>query len=509
MKINILDYFDDTVIKNPLKIAVIENEKKICFLDLKKKSIQLASQINSILKNKKNVPIAVFIKKSINSIKANIAITYSGNIYMNLDINYPPQRINNIIKNVRPRVVLVDRFSVKKFKNKFNGIIILNIDNISSKKINKFSYSYKSLIDTDPYCLINTSGSTGVPKSVVLNHRNFIDFIERASDELNINNNEVIGSLSPLVFDIYSFELCMLIAKSSTIVIIPEEYSLFPVKILNLLSKKNVNFIFWVPTILVNIANMNLLKNIRLKYLKKIWFAGEVFPTKQFNYWYNKLPKATFVNLYGPIEITLDCTFFIINRKFKDSEPLPIGHKFRNTDVLILNSKNKICKPNEIGELCVRGSSVAMGYYNNWSKTSGVFVQNPLNNFYPELIYKTGDLVLKNFNGEILFRGRKDDLIKHRGYRIELKEIEHIIINNLKLVSNACVVYDNLKKNIVLFYESKKKDLSEKIIKKKFYKYIPQYMVPKEYKNVLIMKRNINGKIDRLYYNKLINKKNY
>ena len=127
MKINILVYFDDTVIKNPLKIAVIENEKKISFLDLKKKSIQLASQINSILKNKKNVPIAVFINKSINSIKANIAITYSGNIYMNLDINYPPQRINNIIKNVRPRVVLVDRFSVKKFKNKFNGIIILNI----------------------------------------------------------------------------------------------------------------------------------------------------------------------------------------------------------------------------------------------------------------------------------------------------------------------------------------------------------------------------------------------
>ena len=150
--------------------------------------------------------------------------------------------------------------------------------------------------------------------------------------------------------------------------------------------------------------------------------------------------------MYGPIEITLDCTFFIINRKFKDNEPLPIGHKFRNTDILILNSKNKICKPNEIGELCVRGSSLAMGYYNNWSKTLSVFEQNPLNNFYPELIYKTGDLVLKNFNGELLFRGRKDDLIKHRGYRIELKEIEHIIINNLKLVSNACVVYDYLKK---------------------------------------------------------------
>jgi acyl-coenzyme A synthetase/AMP-(fatty) acid ligase len=300
----------------------------------------------------------------------------------------------------------------------------------------------------------------------------------------------------------------MLIVKSSTIIIIPEEYSLFPIKILDLLKKYKVNFIFWVPTILVNIANMDLLKNIKLSNLKKIWFAGEVFPTRQFNYWFAKLPKTKFVNLYGPIEITLDCTYFVVDRKFNNNEPLPIGFKFKNTDILILNKKNQICKINEVGELCVRGSSVAMGYYKNLLKTKSVFVQNPLNNSYPELIYKTGDLVLKNFKNEILFKGRKDDLIKHRGYRIELKEIEHIIINNLKLVSNACVVYDHLNKNIILFYESQK-IICEKLIKKKFYKFIPQYMIPKEYKKVSIMKKNINGKIDRLYYDELVNKKNY
>lgn len=508
MKINILDYFDNTVSKNPLKIAVVEGNKKINFVNLKNQSVRLANEINRLLGSKRNTPVAVFIKKSINSIKANIAITYSGNIYMNLDINYPKQRIKNIVDNINPQIILVDNWSIKKFKNKFNGIKVINIDQIYSKKNSKSNYYYKDLIDTDPYCLINTSGSTGLPKSVVLNHRNFIDFIDRASDELNINNKEVVGSLSPLVFDIYSFELCMLIVKSSTIIIIPEEYSLFPIKILDLLKKYKVNFIFWVPTILVNIANMDLLKNIKLSNLKKIWFAGEVFPTRQFNYWFAKLPKTKFVNLYGPIEITLDCTYFVVDRKFNNNEPLPIGFKFKNTDILILNKKNQICKINEVGELCVRGSSVAMGYYKNLLKTKSVFVQNPLNNAYPELIYKTGDLVLKNFKNEILFKGRKDDLIKHRGYRIELKEIEHIIINNLKLVSNACVIYDHLRKNIILFYESQK-TLSEKLIKKKFYKFIPQYMIPKEYKKVSIMKKNINGKIDRLYYDELVNKKNY
>ena len=229
-------------------------------------------------------------------------------------------------------------------------------------------------------------------------------------------------------------------SRASTIVLIPENFSPFPIKILDLLKKFKVSFIFWVPTIMVNIANMDLFQNFKLDSLKLVWFAGEVFPTKQFNYWKNKFKNATFVNLYGPIEITLDCTYFIVNRKFSDNEPLPIGIPCKNTDVIILNENDELVKNFEEGELCVRGSSLAMGYYNNKLKTSSAFVQNPLNKSYPELIYRTGDIVAYNEFNEIVFKGRKDTLVKHLGYRIELGEIEHVILNDLKLVDNACVL---------------------------------------------------------------------
>ena len=249
---------------------------------------------------------------------------------------------------------------------------------------------------------------------------------------------------------------------------------------------------------------MDLLRKIALPELRTVWFAGEVFPTKQFNYWKNCLPEVKFVNLYGPIEITLDCTYFIVEREIKEDEPIPIGFPCRNSDILILNDKNEIATLKEEGELCVRGTSLAMGYYNNPEKTSAAFVQNPLNNSYPEIIYRTGDIVFKNEIGEIIFKGRKDSMVKHMGYRIELGEIEHVIINSLKLVENGCIVYNHNKKEITLFYESQS-NISIADMKKAISNVFPKYMIPTVFHQMDILPRNTNGKIDRLQLSQKIN----
>jgi acyl-coenzyme A synthetase/AMP-(fatty) acid ligase len=251
---------------------------------------------------------------------------------------------------------------------------------------------------------------------------------------------------------------------------------------------------------MVNIAKLDLLKQIKLNKLKKVWFAGEVLPTKQFNYWKLSLPSTMFVNLYGPIEITLDCTYYIVDRLLGDDEPIPIGFPCRNTDILILNESNNLAQCNELGELCVRGNSLAMGYYNDPVKTNEVFVQNPLNKAYPEIIYRTGDIVCKNEMGEIIFKGRKDTLVKHLGYRIEMSEIEHGLINILKIVENACVVYDKKRGRLVLFYESKNEISIQDIIKSTA-KLYPRYMIPSVFNKMIELPRNINGKIDRQLLN--------
>ena len=508
MKINLIELFEETADKYPHKIAVIDKDKDITFCGLRDKAMTLAQKIinGGIGQNK---PVAVFLDKSIESVFANLGIIYSGNFYMNLDIKTPAERISNILKLVEPYYIISTSKQIKSIAGIIpESIRVILLDEEDwEEEVDKKAILGKlsTIIDTDPSCIINTSGSTGTPKGVVLNHKSFFDFIEWALDTFKFDENLVMGSLSPLVFDIYSFEVCMLMAKASTLVVLPSNLAAFPAKILDLLEQHKVNFLFWVPTIMVNIANMDLLSTYKLEHLKTVWFAGEVFPTKQFNYWHHHLPQVTFANLYGPIEITLDCTYYIVDKNIPDEQPLPIGIPCRNTDILILDGDDKAVKePYKEGELCVRGTSLAMGYYNNPEKTAAAFVQNPLNKSYPELIYRTGDIVCYDEDGLIMFKGRKDNIVKHLGYRTDLGEIEHVIINTLKLVKNGCVVYHQAAKEITLIYEAEQ-EISASDFRKKIGQALPKYMIPTVYRHVDLLQRNTNGKIDRLYYKKLIN----
>lgn len=507
-KINLLELFEDTVHKHGEKTAVIDGDKTITFMDLDRKSDLLALNIHEMLKTE-NRPIAVLLPKSIDATVTDIAIMKSANIFMNLDIKTPSERLHNIIDLIEPALIITDSKNSSLVSDLFGIVPVFIIDEVNwdeSVEKNVVNELWMYTIDTDPFCIINTSGSTGTPKGVALCHLSFMDFIYRSNEAFNIGEDEIMGSLSPIVFDIYVLELCLLMYRSVTLVLLPAQLSAFPVKLLNIMQDKKVTFIFWVPTIMVNIANMGLLDKEPLPHLKLVWFAGEVFPTKQFNIWQRALPQTKFANLYGPIETAVDSIFYIIDRNIPDNEPIPIGFAYRNTDILLLDVQNrKVTEKNVEGEICVRGSSLALGYYNNPTKTSEAFVQNPLNPHYPERIYRTGDIAFINEMGELVFKGRKDSLIKHQGYRIELGEVEHVIVNTLKLVKNGCVVYDYMKKDITLFYENDEEiEISE--FRKILGKHLPKYMVPSVFIRETELKRNTNGKIDRLHYKNSVNR---
>jgi amino acid adenylation domain-containing protein len=501
MQINILEYLENGGARHSRdKVAIVDSERSYTFGELE----HYAKCCAALLIRRNDVigrPIAVYLPKSANAIFADLGIVYSGNIYMNLDVKSPAQRIKAIIEHVGPILVVTSRALLAQVASLgVTGERVFLIDEIFEGEIVCDSPALwqrlSRVIDTDPLCIINTSGSTGIPKGVVLNHRSTIDFMDWCFERLSLNGSERIGSLSPFYFDIYTLELNLCMAKGATIVIIPEDLSAFPARLMQFLSQQAVSFIFWVPTIMVHIANQGLLEEFPLPALRTVFFAGEVFSMKHLNHWRRALPGAKFVNLYGPIEITVDCTYFEVDREFADSDTLPIGFPCRNTDVLILNEDNQLCREGERGELCVRGSSLAMGYWNDPEKTARAFVQNPLNTRYPELIYRTGDLVYRNERGEIMFVGRKDFQIKHMGYRIELPELEYQILA-IAGVANACVLYNQRKKEITLFYETNGSDVSPATIRRKLSEIFPKYMLPTAFHNREVLPRNPNGKIDR------------
>jgi D-alanine--poly(phosphoribitol) ligase subunit 1 len=217
---------------------------------------------------------------------------------------------------------------------------------------------------------------------------------------------------------------------------------------------------------------------------------------RHLNYWRRKFPEALFSNLYGPTEITVDCTYYIVDREFADDDPLPIGFPRRNMDILVLTEENLPAAVGERGELCVRGTSLAHGYWRDPEKTAAAFTQNPLNLSYPERIYRTGDLVYRNERGEMFFVGRKDGQIKHMGYRVELGEIETAAVG-IPEIGNACAIYDAAGSRIVMFYEAEH-ELAPAYLRKSLLQKLPKYMIPTVFSHEAELPLNANRKIDRL-----------
>lgn len=494
MKNSVLQYLEKTVMEFPDKPAVVDLESSITFSELRNRALQVSNAIskkNSAFKK----PILVYVPKSIESIICFMGILYSGNFYTPTDVTFPFEKVNGIIKKLDPALYLSDTDNSMKLREK--GIAkekIINIDNLPICEPSDYQGILENIIDTDIAYTLFTSGSTGEPKGVAITNRSIIDYIDWAKECYKINEKHIIGNQAPFYFDNSTLDIYLMLSTGATLHIIPTLYYAFPAKLMKYIVEQRINTVFWVPSVLINIANYKLLDSLDCSCLKKILFAGEVMPNKQLNYWRSKLPDALYSNLYGPTEITVDCTYYIVNREFEDDEPLPIGIPCRNSNIIVLDENNNLVTiPDSLGELCVRGSSLAVGYWNDWKKTEEVFIQNPLNPFYPEKIYRTGDLVYYNNCGELIFAGRKDFQIKHLGYRIELGEIEAAALGK-KEVSGVCSSYHERKKQIVLFYQG---ETSEEELKDYLLGVIPKYMVPTIYFQLERFPYNDNGKINR------------
>lgn len=494
MQTNVLEYLEHTVQRLPDKIAFANEEIGRTFSEVYNAARAVGSQLAR--DGFYGRPVVVYMKKHPDTVIAFFGAVYGGNYYVPLDEEMPQHRIELILQTLQPQVMICDETTAAAAQNlPFSGKIYL-YNEISRSPIDTAALqSIRSRqIDTDPIYIVFTSGSTGVPKGVMACHRSVLDYIESLSDVLEFNENTVFGNQTPLYFDACLKELYPTLKFGATTYIIPKSLFMFPVKLVEFLNAYKINTICWVVSALTMISAFKTFEKIVPEYLHTVAFGSEVFPIKQFNIWKNVLPNAKFTNLYGPTETTGMCCYFKVDRPFAEGDVLPIGGPFRNTEILLLNAQNQRAKPGETGEICVRGTSLTLGYYNNPEKTKEVFVQNPLNPFYPELIYRTGDLAKYNARGELVFLSRKDYQIKHMGHRIELGEIE-VIVNMLDGVKSACCIFDEQRKKIILCYVGDVLPAEMAVYLKEK---LPRYMIPNIMKQLEQMPLTPNGKIDRV-----------
>lgn len=492
------------IVTQYLRTSMLRYAERYAFIDnkfsLTYEKVLAESEVISFCLTKEGLfkkPVAILMQKSARALVTFLGVAMSGNYYTVVDDKMPQNRVEKILDSFKPAVIITDKINQKKTeKLGYQTLVYENLiqNSLKEEERVKIFEVEKKIIDTDVLYVLFTSGSTGVPKGVIITHRSVIDYTEWVSETFKLDHDTVIGNQSPFYFDNSVLDIYSTIRNGGTLHVIPQMLYAFPIRLLEYIKNNAINTIFWVPTVLSRIADLGILEKCDVTCLKNVLFAGEVMPARQLNAWIRALPNATFANLYGPTEITVDCTCYIVDREIRDDESVPIGYACTNTDVMILNEKNELVAINEKGELCVRGSSLSLGYYNNPEKTADAFVQNPLNNLYHELIYRTGDIVHYNERGEIIYDGRRDSQIKHIGHRIELGEIEIAVSSNPN-INRSCCMHNSIKDQLVLFYVG---EINENDLRKYLIGILPEYMIPNIFHKLLQMPLNMNDKIDRV-----------
>ena len=478
------------------KTVFEDKDGSISFEELREKSRIIGSELIKRVETGRKCPVIVYLPKSIKSIISFMGSLYSASPYVPIDYAIPMARMEKTVENLHPTAIITDTDGKTKLESLNLDTEILIFDELADGQADDAAVD-KSLgvvCDLDPAYIMYTSGSTGVPKGVTISNRGVIDYIEWIVETFPIDENSVIGMQSAFHFDNSVFDMYTAFYTGAKTMIIPEILFMYPEKLMDYMTENKISVIFWVPTVMISVANGGVLENADLSALKLILFAGEVMPNTQLNIWRKYLPECMYVNMYGPTEATDIATYYIVDREYENHETLPIGKVCRNMRALILNDDDKQCAVGEQGELCISGTGIALGYWNSPEITAKAFVQNPLNTKYHDRIYRTGDLVYENEEGNIIFIGRKDSQIKLRGNRIELGDLESAAaaIENV-----ASAWFDADKQEIVLFIETTAEIVARKF-KMELKKYVPAYMVPGKIVTMEKFPHTPSGKIDRV-----------
>lgn len=491
---NVLEYLEGSAARWPERTAVVDENGCVTYSQLLQRSRRVGSALAARTRSRRPVP--VLADKSIDTLCAFFGAAFSGCFYVPLNPELPPARLGRVLSVLGSDWLVTDRAHQALAAGLTSPEQILLVEELAEEPESPELLAARraAMVDLDPLYANFTSGSTGVPKGVVVAHRSVLDFIGVFTQLFQITGADVIGNQAPFDFDVSVKDIYSALAVGATLVIIPRRLFSLPAGLLDYLCEHQVTTLIWAVSALCLVSTFHGLDYRVPERVNKVLFSGEVMPAKHLKSWMEHLPEATFVNLYGPTEITCNCTYHIVDPSADYSGGIPIGRAFPNEEVFLLDGENRLIdRPGETGELCVRGSCLALGYYNAPEQTAAHFVPNPLNPAYPELIYRTGDLARWGEDGNLYFAGRKDFQIKHMGHRIELEEIEGAIAQ-VEGVERACCVFDSARSRLLGFYvgTAERRQVHQLLSQR-----LPRFMVPGSLTQVEAMPLTKNGKIDR------------
>ncbi len=505
--------------RSPQNTAVVFGDDSITYAELEDVTSRLAARLSERGVSRGD-RVGICMNKSIGSIIGLLGILKAGAAYVPLDPNAPPSRIAYIVENCGIRVLMTSRAKIQKLVGAFAGatlpscVVVMDgpasIDSLTGLPVlawNEIKDTDPSRtpdhrsIDTDLAYVLYTSGSTGAPKGVMISHLNSLTFVNWSAEAIGATDSDRLSNHAPLHFDLSIFDVFVSLKSGATLVLVPDGLSSFPHRLAEWIEHNRITIWYSVPSVLTSLVLHGTLERFRYTALKKVIFAGEVFPVKYLRRLMESIPHADYFNFYGPTETNVITYYQVHALPAEGNTSIPIGIPCANSEVFAVDENGGLVRgPGEIGELYARGSCVAQGYWGDPVKTRTGFVPHPLHPDLRETVYRTGDLVTLDEAGNYLFLGRRDHMIKRYGYRIELGEIEHALYQHPDVEEAAVIaIPDELTGNRIQAFVALGKDASSstETLLDFCADRLPKYMVPERIHFRTRLPKTSTGKIDK------------
>lgn len=520
-------YLERTAARTPDKVAVVDEAGTCTFAELLILSRRAASAIacrrgadaGGPLGTVTPFPVVVFMEKGIDMLAAFMGTLMAGGFYVPVDPAAPAARAAGIFSTLVDAsgtgdpgaaerhagaaagdapapLVIANAATIEGARAVFPAAEVVDVEDLMAKPVDRdlLVRRARTLIDTDPAYVLFTSGSTGVPKGVAVSHRAICGFIDSFVDTFGIRETDVLGNQAPFDFDVSVKDIYSALATGATLSILPRRLFSAPAELVAAVRDRGVTVMVWAAAALCLVTSLHALDDAELPQVRLVMFSGEVMPRRHLERWLERLPEATFVNLYGPTEITCNCLYHVVDRTRAYRHGLPLGEPFANRRVLVLDEQGRpVGAPGAVGELYVGGPNIALGYLGNPERTAAAFVRDPVAPATGGTVYRTGDMVRVGEAGELFFCGRTDNQIKHQGHRIELEEID-AAFEALPGVDRCRCVYHEQRKRIYAFFEG---DAEEAPLRQAVAERLPQPMMPARIIPIEQMPLSKNGKVDR------------
>lgn len=512
------DLVAESAARYPDRPAVVDDERSVTYAELDATANRLAHLLAEC-GVRPGDRVGLYLEKSLEAVTGIYGILKAGATYVPLDPGAPTARLGTIAGDAGLRCLVTGTEKAGDWPAliaegaSLEALVVLNATDGAVAGPDGLRVFTSTALAAHPAdappdvprstsdlaYILYTSGSTGVPKGVMLSHLNAMAFVDWGVAEFAVTETDRLSSHAPLHFDLSVFDLYAAARAGAAVVIVPGQLALFPVELGKWIRDAGITVWYSVPSILTLLVLRGKLAEVELPALRTILFAGEVFPTKHLHRLVELLPHVRFANLFGPTETNV-CTWYEVPRwAGEPPASIPIGKAIMDVEVFAVREDGTVAPAGEVGELYVRGPTVMQGYWGDAERTARTLLRKwdgPPGGEFP--VYRTGDLVHLDENGDWIFLGRRDSQIKSRGYRIELGDIEAALNQHPGVVECAIVaIPDEIVTNRIKAYVVRRSEVGDDELNRFLGERVPRYMAPELYEFRSDLPRSSTGKIDR------------